>query len=948
MGLLQRIYTIILLPVLSPAVLPVQAEESLPLHQRIDQAIAATHLGNVGNVADDYDFLCRVYLNLAGRNPSVEETRQFVADPEPSKRAATIDTLLRSSEFDNYFTEVLDVMFMERRGSTRVSEDQWKSFLQKAVQEKWSFDRIVQTILSADGQGDLRGAASFLLEREVESNALTRDISRIFLGRDLQCAQCHDHPNIDDYAQSEYYGIFAFVNRSYLFEEEEGDENKTAYVGEKAEGTTQFSSVFAPDDSSETIPQLLRELTLEAEPRFEGEQAYVISPSKTAAGVPKFSRRVQLARLITHPANEHFSKNIANRLWAHMMGRGLVHPVDFRHPDNPPSHPALLEMLADEFVKTDFDFRHLLHEIALSNTYQMSVELPSAEAIVDEEVNRRLADLTAEIPNLKTQVDDQSAGRILERLASRRKKVDTIDQAITETAKQLDSLKQKKTTLTKDHREQEKGLTAKQAQLALVRDAATAAKKVAESFPDDTALTKTHTNYQEKADQLAKDVEVTTAQLDEKTSLIKETANQTETERQKLAKLQAERMGLVDMVAEARGALLEIYSHQRRRATQLVEKKQQLAALTLHSEYARQRQSQTSLSDRCTELAAKVQAAGAERNTWRQAIADLDQRLDVQRDEINRLNQESNSAAQALAKRENVLDELKEAVIAARTAADQLNDSDLNDVVASLENKQISLNEKLKNETQTATEKQQDLTTAELALETLQREQTEIAAKESALVDLEKELEAATEARDRAIADLNAVRQQLHQSWEHRFVVRTMVPLTPAQLSGRTISAFELKPRFQHKAKLEWEKKHQDKKDEEIDESQKRKEIADLVQKRINEVTSTYVSLFAAPGGSPQDIFSATVDQALFYTNDNRVQGWLNDAPGSLLKRLQDIDQDTDLADELYVALFARPATAEERTDVEAYLAERQDDRTAAIKEVAWGLLTSLEFRFIR
>ena len=946
MGLLHRICTIVLLLVLSPAVLSVQAEESLPLHQRIDQAIAATHLGNVANVADDYDFLCRVYLNLAGRNPSVEETRQFVADPEPSKRAATIDTLLRSSEFDNYFTEVLDVMFMERRGSTRVSEDQWKSFLQKAIQEKWSFDRIVQTILSADGQGDLRGAASFLLEREVESNALTRDISRIFLGRDLQCAQCHDHPNIDDYAQSEYYGISAFVNRSYLFEE--GDENKTAYVGEKAEGTTQFSSVFAPDDSSETIPQLLRELTLEAEPRFEGEQAYVISPSKTAAGVPKFSRRVQLARLIAHPANEHFSKNIANRLWAHMMGRGLVHPVDFRHPDNPPSHPALLEMLADEFVKTDFDFRHLLHEIALSNTYQMSVELSSEEAIVDEEVNRRLADLTAEIPNLETKVDDQSADRILERLASRRKKVGTIDQAITETAKQLDSLKLKKTTLTKGHRELEEGLKARQAQLALVRDAAAAAKKVAESFPDDTALAKTHTNYQEKADQLAKDVEATTAQLDEKTSLIKETANQTETERQKLAKLQAERMGLVDMVAEARGALLEIYSHQRRRTTQLVEKKQQLAALTLHSEYARQRQSQKSLSDRCTELSAKVQAAGAERNTWRQAIADIDQRLDVQRDEINRLNQESNSAAQALAMRQNVLDMLKEAVASARSAASQLNDSDLDDVIASLENKQISLNEELESATQTATEKQQDLTTAELTLETLQLEQTEIAAKESALVQLGKEFEAATEARDMAIADLNAARQQLHQSWEHRFAVRSLVPLTPAQLSGRTISAFELKPRFQHEAALEWEKKHQDKKDEEIDESQKRKEIADLVQKRISEVTSTYVSLFAAPGGSPQDIFSATVDQALFYTNDNRVQGWLNDAPGSLLKRLQDIDKDTDLADELYVAIFARPATEEERGDVEAYLFERQDDRNAAIKEVAWGLLTSLEFRFIR
>ncbi|MCA9211801.1 MAG: DUF1553 domain-containing protein, partial [Planctomycetales bacterium] len=369
------------------------------LHSRIDELVEAAHYGDVAVVTNDSEFLRRVYLNLIGRGPTAAETRAFLATASSgsgsSHRATEIDRLIASKEFDDYFVSVLDVLLMERRSGNRIPQSDWIAFLRHAVDNKWSYAQIVQEVISADGTGPLRGAAKFLVQREVEPNAITRDVGRIFMGRDLQCAQCHDHPNVDDYHQSEYYGILSFVNRSYLFEDEA--DNKKSYVGEKAEGSTEYKSVFDPDaDPTTSSPNLLSGLTLDVEPRFDGAEAYVVVPTKSSAGIPKFSRRSQLARLITHPDNEHFAKNAVNRFWAHMMGRGIVDPVDFHHSDNPASNPLLLKTLADAFVATDFDYRELLRQIALSDAYQRSVDFPS-DLVAAAELDSELAAIEAEI-----------------------------------------------------------------------------------------------------------------------------------------------------------------------------------------------------------------------------------------------------------------------------------------------------------------------------------------------------------------------------------------------------------------------------------------------------------------------------------------------------------------------------------------------------------------------
>ena len=126
----------------------------------------------------------------------------------------------------------------------------WEAFLRAAVIENRPYDAFVREMLASDGTDTkTRAAAKFLLDRDLEPNLVTRDLSRVFLGRNLQCAQCHDHPLIDDYKQEHYYGIQAFLNRSYLFPNTQAP---TAVIAEKAEGDVNFMSVFDKNKKQHT------------------------------------------------------------------------------------------------------------------------------------------------------------------------------------------------------------------------------------------------------------------------------------------------------------------------------------------------------------------------------------------------------------------------------------------------------------------------------------------------------------------------------------------------------------------------------------------------------------------------------------------------------------------------------------------------------------------------
>jgi hypothetical protein len=341
-----------------------------PLHERIDVAIGVGRMEYdqlAAADAGDAAFARRLYLDLAGVIPTADQVRLFLGDDSSNKRSVLIDRLLTSPQHARRMQYVFDTMLMERRPDKHIKSDEWRNYLRQSFAQNKPWDQMVREILTADGSDkETRPAAKFLLDREMKIDQMTRDLGRIFLGRDLQCAQCHDHPNIDEYLQSHYHGLSAFLSRSYLFTD---PKSKKVSIGEKADGTVKFTSVFTAE-SGEASPRLLGLPPIDDPPG--AEEPYKVKPEKNVRSVPVYSRRLQLAVAMTDPSNVAFRQNIANRLWALMMGRGIVEPVDMWHAGNPPSNPDLLDLLANALHDHDYDLRFLLRELALTQTYQRS------------------------------------------------------------------------------------------------------------------------------------------------------------------------------------------------------------------------------------------------------------------------------------------------------------------------------------------------------------------------------------------------------------------------------------------------------------------------------------------------------------------------------------------------------------------------------------------------
>lgn len=330
-----------------------------------------------GRTSDD-EFLRRVTLDLTGVVPAADEVRKFVADEAADKRAALVERLLNSPEHAAHMAVVYDVTWMERRPDKYVPTPEWQAYLAESIRTNKPLDVLVREILDSDGADPaLRPAAKFILDREVSHDLIVRDIGRLFLGIDLQCAQCHDHPTVNDYKHEHYYGLQAFIAGAKLFRQEDG---KTV-LQENVVRELSFASVFEPNNARKTGPKLLGAAAVDMPEMKPGEE-YMEKPSAKVRAVPKFSLRHALAETLPRAETREFARNTANRLWALLMGRGLVHPLDMHHQANPPSHPELLELLTDRLIAVKFDQRQFVREVISSQTYQRS-------SLVDESLAGR-------------------------------------------------------------------------------------------------------------------------------------------------------------------------------------------------------------------------------------------------------------------------------------------------------------------------------------------------------------------------------------------------------------------------------------------------------------------------------------------------------------------------------------------------------------------------------
>ena len=351
-----------------------------PLHTRIDALIEAKAKAAgvpLSAPADDAEFVRRAYLDFAGRVPTSDEAKAFLTDTTADKRAKLLDKLLGGPEYAPRMADLFHVMLMERLGDNA----EWTKFLRESFEKNAPWDAMVRKVLRADPKEAAQPGASFWLAKRLENygqnpvdySALTRDAGRLFLGKNFQCCECHDHLFIDDYKQQHFQGLHTFFKNTYL-----AGGAKATVVGEKPTAEkTPFASVFTKVQMA-TAPALPGLAMIEIPALAKGTEFTEQPDKKTGApGVLKFSPLKELSEKLPTKANADFTRNAANRVWFLLTGRGIVHPLDLHHSGNRPSHPELLDLLAAEFAAHAFDIKWLLREIALTQTYQRSSKLPS-------------------------------------------------------------------------------------------------------------------------------------------------------------------------------------------------------------------------------------------------------------------------------------------------------------------------------------------------------------------------------------------------------------------------------------------------------------------------------------------------------------------------------------------------------------------------------------------
>ncbi|RMF36787.1 MAG: DUF1549 domain-containing protein [Planctomycetota bacterium] len=321
--------------------------------------------------ASDATFLRRVFQDLIGRFPTAEEAREFLTSTDPNKRERLVDSLLDRPEYIDYWAnQWADLLRPNpyRVGIKAVlNYDNW---IRDQFRRNVPYDEFVRGLVTARGSTWRNGAATLYRDRRSPDEMATL-VSRLFLGIRLECAKCHHHP-FEKWSQRDFYQFAGFF----------------AQVGFKGTGLSPPISggeevVYSKSTGNITHPrtgEVLQALPLFSLPDAENSAAQTNAVGSEDADAT--DPRYRLWRWMTSPGNNYFAQVHANRMWAALMGRGLVEPVDDLRSTNPPSNPELLQALGDFFRDSGFDQRALLRAIALSRVYSLS-SLPTSSNVAD-------------------------------------------------------------------------------------------------------------------------------------------------------------------------------------------------------------------------------------------------------------------------------------------------------------------------------------------------------------------------------------------------------------------------------------------------------------------------------------------------------------------------------------------------------------------------------------
>jgi hypothetical protein len=294
------------------------------------------------SVCSDEEFVRRVFLDVVGLLPTVAETQTFLSDKRADKRARLIDDLLERPGYASFWAlKWADLLRVRKAKVSEPGVYKFHHWIEQAVRSNMPYDEFARALLTASGSTLANPAANFY-RTAADVNDCTETASQLFLGVRMQCAKCHNHP-FERWTQDNYYGIAAFFTR--VQRKKTSDDNDLVVWSARTGEITQ--------------------------PRT-GKTMKPWAPQQGEMDVPNGDRRDEFVGWLIRPDNPYFAKVEVNRIWGHLLGRGIVEPVDDFRDSNPAAHPALLDELAADFVKQGYDRKHVIRTILNSRVYQLS------------------------------------------------------------------------------------------------------------------------------------------------------------------------------------------------------------------------------------------------------------------------------------------------------------------------------------------------------------------------------------------------------------------------------------------------------------------------------------------------------------------------------------------------------------------------------------------------
>ena len=330
-----------------------RADELLPADRPIEQVVdhyldAALKEAGVTSApqADDAAILRRLTLDLNGRIPTTAELQAYLTDTSPDKRVKLVERLFASPAYVRHQVTEFETMFGGngqgggKKGRTPTGN--LRTYLENAFGENRGWDRIFRELMLADERdAKLKGSAEFLRSRAKDLDRLTTEVSVLFFGVNISCAQCHDHPLVSDWKQDHYYGMKSFFARI---------NEKSNTLEEKPTGVVKFT----PHKGAEKTAPIM------------------FLTGKTVEATEKALRPKLVEIALAADQRDFFARAIVNRVWYRLFGHGLVMPLDQMHSENPPSHPELLQWLARDLAEHGYDLRRLTRGLVLSKAYSRS------------------------------------------------------------------------------------------------------------------------------------------------------------------------------------------------------------------------------------------------------------------------------------------------------------------------------------------------------------------------------------------------------------------------------------------------------------------------------------------------------------------------------------------------------------------------------------------------